>query len=59
MGEIESSHRYIPQKPLKIPGATWNPQMVNPMLALRVIRANDWWSDFWQTYTGSEKLLVA
>ncbi len=50
-GEIESSHRYIPQKRLKIPGATWNPQTINPMLALRVIRANNWWSDFWETYT--------
>ena len=50
-GEIESSHRYIPQKRLKIPGATWNPQTINPMLALRVIRANNWWSDFWSTYT--------
>ena len=58
-GEIESSHRYIPQKRLKIPGATWHPNMINPMLALRVIRANDWWSDFWQIYTGSEKLLIA
>ncbi len=56
---IESSHRYIPQKRLKIPGATWHPQMINPMLALRVIRANDWWNDFWQTYSCSEKLLIA
>ena len=58
-GEIESSHRYIPQKRLKIPGATWHPQTINPMLALRVIRTNDWWSDFWQTYTCSQKLLMA
>jgi hypothetical protein len=46
-GEIESAHRYISQKRLKIPGATWHPDTINPMLALRVIRANDWWSDFW------------
>ena len=46
-GEIESAHRYIPQKRLKIPGATWHPDTINPMLALRVIRANDWWPDFW------------
>ena len=46
-GEIESAHRYIPQKRLKIPGATWHPDNVNPMLALRIIRANNWWSDFW------------
>ncbi|MGK7874934.1 MAG: hypothetical protein AB4426_17025, partial [Xenococcaceae cyanobacterium] len=45
-GEVESAHRYIPQKRLKIPGATWHPDTINPMLALRVIRANDWWSNF-------------
>ncbi len=43
-GEIESAHRYIPQKRLKIPGATWHPDSINPMLALRIIRANDLWS---------------
>lgn len=46
-GEVESAHRYIPQKRLKIPGATWHPDTVNPMLALRIIRANGWWDDFW------------
>ena len=62
-GEIESAHRYIPQKAerprrgllgvrthqarLKIPGATWHPNNINPMLALRIIRANNWWHDFW------------
>ncbi|AUB43316.1 Transposase (plasmid) [Nostoc flagelliforme CCNUN1] len=30
-GEIESAHRYIPQKRLKIPGATWHPDTINPM----------------------------
>lgn len=47
-GEIESAHRYIPQKRLKIPGASWHPDTINPLLALRVIRANNWWQDFWQ-----------
>ncbi len=47
-GEIESSHKYIPQKRLKIPGATWHPDSLNPMLALRVLKANCWWQDFWQ-----------
>jgi hypothetical protein len=46
-GEIESAHRYIPQKRLKLPGASWHPDSINPMLALRVLRANDWWEDFW------------
>lgn len=46
-GEVESAHRYIPQKRLKVPGATWHPDTINPMLALRIIRANGWWEDFW------------
>lgn len=48
-GEVESAHRYIPQKRLKLPGASWSPATVNPMLALRVLRANGWWHDFWAT----------
>jgi hypothetical protein len=47
-GEVESAHRYIPQKRLKIPGASWKPETVNSMLALRLIRANGWWREFWQ-----------
>lgn len=46
-GEVESAHRYIPQKRLKLPGASWLPATLNPMLALRVMRANDWWDDYW------------
>ena len=47
-GEVESAHRYLPQKRLKIPGACWLPDSINPMLAFRVIRANDWWHEFWE-----------
>jgi hypothetical protein len=47
-GEVESAHRYVPQERLKIAGACWNPDNVNPMLALRVVRANDWWDEFWR-----------
>ena len=47
-GEVERAHRYIPQKRLKIAGASWKPETVNQMLALRVMRANGWWTDFWQ-----------
>lgn len=50
-GEVESAHRYIPQKRLKIPGASWKPSNINPMLALRIIRANNWWDDFWSKHT--------
>lgn len=47
-GEIESAHRYIPQKRLKIPGACWHPDSMNRMLALRIVRANGWWKEFWR-----------
>jgi hypothetical protein len=56
-GEVESAHRYIPQKRLKIPGATWHPDTVNPMLALRIIRANGWWEDFWTKQSASHEKL--
>jgi hypothetical protein len=48
-GEIESGHRVVPQRRLKLPGACWNPSTVNPMLAMRVLRENDWWHDFWKS----------
>ena len=38
-GKIESAHRYIPQKRLKLPGTQWSPTTVQLMLALRVLRA--------------------
>lgn len=47
-GEVESCHRWLPQKRMKLPGAWWHPDTVNPMLALRVVRANGWWSNFWR-----------
>ena len=46
-GEIESAHKSVPQKRLKIPGASWHPDSIDPMLALRILRADDWWEDFW------------
>jgi hypothetical protein len=56
-GEIESAHKSIPQKRLKIPGASWHPDSINPMLALRILRADDWWDDFWNQRT--EELMAA
>jgi len=57
-GEVESAHKSIPQKRLKLPGACWHPDSINPMLALRVIRANDWWDDYW-THRISGKQMAA
>jgi hypothetical protein len=56
-GEIESAHRSVPQKRLKLPGASWHPDSINPMLSLRILRANDWWEDFWKERT--EKKMAA
>jgi hypothetical protein len=50
-GEIESAHRYIPQARLKLPGACWHIDNVNPMLSLRELKANGWWEDFWSQHT--------
>lgn len=38
-GEIESSHKYIPQKRLKLPGATWHPDSLNPMARFESIKS--------------------
>lgn len=46
-GEIESGHRHIIQKRLKIAGAWWRPETAENMLALRVLRANNDWGDYW------------
>ena len=48
-GEIESGHRSVIQPRMKLPGTWWHPANVNPMLALRTVRANGWWDDLWRT----------
>jgi uncharacterized protein UPF0236 len=47
-GEIESAHRYVIQERLKVPGAWWKADNVEPMLALRVARANGDWAQYWE-----------
>ncbi len=48
-GQAEAAHRFIPQERLKIVGACWREETLNPMLALRVLRANGWWDEFWES----------
>ncbi len=48
-GEIESAHRYLIQKRLKLPGAWWQAANAENMLALRVNRANGEWRSYWST----------
>ncbi len=47
-GEVESAHRYIIQKRLKLPGAWWTPSNAQAILNLRCLRANHRWNDYWQ-----------
>ena len=46
-GEVESAHRYVIQKRLKLPGAWWKPDNAQTMLNLRVTRANGGWHRYW------------
>jgi hypothetical protein len=46
-GEIESGHRYVFQKRLKIAGSWWKTENLKKMIALRVVRANGRWENYW------------
>jgi len=46
-GEVETAHKYLLQDRLKLPGTCWNEERFNPMLAIRVIKKNGWWVEFW------------
>lgn len=47
-GEVESAHRHLLQKRLKIAGAWWRLERAEEMAQLRVMRANQRWNEFWQ-----------
>jgi hypothetical protein len=46
-GEIETAHRYVFQNRLKIAGGWWKMGNLEKMRALRVLRANGGWEDYW------------
>jgi hypothetical protein len=46
-GIVESGHKHVLQERLKLPGTWWHPENVDPMVALRVLRANHWWDEYW------------
>jgi hypothetical protein len=48
-GEIESSHKTVIQKRLKISGAWWLEENAEKMLALRCARANQEWKSYWKS----------
>ena len=49
-GEIESAHRYVIQQRLKLAGAWWKEDTAADMLALRTLRANGQWNQYWATF---------
>ncbi|MCP4460897.1 MAG: ISKra4 family transposase [Cytophagales bacterium] len=46
-GEVESAHRYVIQRRLKIAGAWWKEDNAEHMLALRTLRSNNSWNGYW------------
>jgi hypothetical protein len=48
-GEVESAHRSLIQKRLKLPGAWWLTHNAQAMLNLRSLRANHQWNSYWHS----------
>jgi len=48
-GLIESGHRHVVQARLKKPGACWYERHARSILALRVVRANGDWKQYWNS----------
>jgi hypothetical protein len=46
--EVESGHRSVVQVRLKLPGTWWHPDNVKNILSLRMLKANNWWAEYWQ-----------
>ena len=46
-GAVEGRHRHVIQARLKLPGAWWKEETLNPMLALRTLRSNGQWESLW------------
>ena len=49
-GAVESAHRYVAQKRLKLPGAAWKFNTADDILNLRVLRANNMWGRYWAKF---------
>jgi hypothetical protein len=45
--EVESAHRHVVQARVKISGAWWHPDHIGDILALRILKANGWWREYW------------
>jgi len=45
--EVESAHGHVIQTRVKISGAWWHPEHIDDILALRMLKANGWWQEYW------------
>lgn len=45
--EVESAHRHTVQARVKISDAWWHADTVDDILALRMLKANGWWEEYW------------
>jgi hypothetical protein len=48
-GEIESAHRHVIQRRLKLAGAWWKESNAEAMLGLRAQRASGVWDSYWHS----------
>jgi len=51
-GEVEGGHRHVIQDRLKLCGAWWKIDNAQSMLAMRVLRVNDDWDEYWTVQAG-------
>lgn len=52
-GMIESSHGHILQSRMKKNGMAWTLENAEPMVQLRVMRANEQWEQYWENHTAA------
>jgi hypothetical protein len=45
-GQVESGHRHVTERRLKIAGAWWTEENMDLIAGLRCVRANGWWDKF-------------
>lgn len=57
-GEIESAHRSVVQKRLKISGAWWTVANATNMITMRILRANQQWDRYWSDLKKNESMQV-
>jgi len=54
-GVVESAHGHVIQIRMKQPGMWWHPDNVDPMVALRLLRVNHWWDEYWHAQEAADQ----